>query len=75
MSDEQKTHKNPGLRSKSGTDPTSPSKGTASSSSTPAPAKKYSPVLELEGKKWRVVSPAIPLLPLFQFHAYGHDDV
>ncbi|KAK2836541.1 hypothetical protein Q7C36_014410 [Tachysurus vachellii] len=52
--DEQKTHKNPALRSHGGTSKDSSSKGTAPSSSTPTPAKKTSPVLELEGKKWRV---------------------
>ncbi|KAF4074115.1 hypothetical protein AMELA_G00250870 [Ameiurus melas] len=50
--DEQKTHKNPALRSQGGT--SQASKGRAPSSSTPTPAKKRSPVLELEGKKWRV---------------------
>lgn len=57
MCDEQKTHKNPALRSHDGTSQASPSKGRAPSSSTPTPAKKKTPVLELEGKKWRVVSP------------------
>ncbi|XP_060798081.1 adenylyl cyclase-associated protein 2 [Neoarius graeffei] len=52
--DEQKTHKNPTLRSPGGTSQTSPSKGRAPSSSTPIPAQKRSPLLELEGKKWRV---------------------
>ncbi|KAI5622791.1 adenylyl cyclase-associated protein 2 [Silurus asotus] len=55
VGDEQKTHKNPNLRSQGGTSQASPSK--ASSSSNPIPAKKRSPVLELEGKKWRVASP------------------
>uniref|UniRef100_A0AAR2M320 C-CAP/cofactor C-like domain-containing protein n=1 Tax=Pygocentrus nattereri TaxID=42514 RepID=A0AAR2M320_PYGNA len=54
VSDEQKTHKNPVLRSQGGEHQTSPSKGRAPCSSTPTPAKKHSPVLELEGKKWRV---------------------
>nr|AAH60935.1 Zgc:73317 [Danio rerio] len=51
--DEQKTHKNPNLRSQSGkTHHDSPSKTQSSSSSNPA--RKHPPVLELEGKKWRV---------------------
>ncbi|XP_076865173.1 adenylyl cyclase-associated protein 2 [Brachyhypopomus gauderio] len=53
VSDEQKTHKNPTLRSQGGTHHTSPVKDKAPGS-TPTPAKKHSPVLELEGKKWRV---------------------
>uniref|UniRef100_A0A8B9LRZ7 Adenylyl cyclase-associated protein n=1 Tax=Astyanax mexicanus TaxID=7994 RepID=A0A8B9LRZ7_ASTMX len=54
VSDQQKTHKNPNLRSQGEAQKTSPTKGKASSSSAPTPAKKHSPVLELEGKKWRV---------------------
>lgn len=54
VSDQQKTHKNPTLRSQGEAHKTSPSKGKAPSSSTPSPAKKHSPLLELEGKKWRV---------------------
>ncbi|XP_059412213.1 adenylyl cyclase-associated protein 2 isoform X2 [Carassius carassius] len=51
VSDEQKTHKNPNLRSQEGrTHQGSPAKSQNPSSS----AKKHSPVLELEGKKWRV---------------------
>ncbi|RXN39378.1 adenylyl cyclase-associated 2-like protein [Labeo rohita] len=53
VSDEQKTHKNPNLRSQGGrTHQGSPAK---SQNPSCAPAKKHSPVLELEGKKWRVV--------------------
>ncbi len=56
VSDEQKTHKNPNLRSEGGrTHQGSPAKSQNPSSSACAPAKKHSPVLELEGKKWRVV--------------------
>ncbi|XP_036422524.1 adenylyl cyclase-associated protein 2 isoform X1 [Colossoma macropomum] len=54
VSDEQKTHKNPVLRSQGGEHQTSPSKGRAPCSSAHTPAKKHAPVLELEGKKWRV---------------------
>ncbi|XP_066531910.1 adenylyl cyclase-associated protein 2 [Hoplias malabaricus] len=52
--DDEKTHKNPALRSHGGAPQSSPTKGRSPSSSTPTPAKKHSPVLELEGKKWRV---------------------
>ncbi|XP_051992500.1 adenylyl cyclase-associated protein 2-like [Xyrauchen texanus] len=52
--DEQKSHKNPALRSQGRTHQGSPAKCQNSSSSACAPAKKHSPVLELEGKKWRV---------------------
>ncbi|XP_051527395.1 adenylyl cyclase-associated protein 2-like isoform X1 [Myxocyprinus asiaticus] len=54
VSDEQKSHKNPALRSQARTHQGSPAKGQNSSSSACAPAKNHSPVLELEGKKWRV---------------------
>uniref|UniRef100_A0A8C2KZK3 Adenylyl cyclase-associated protein n=1 Tax=Cyprinus carpio TaxID=7962 RepID=A0A8C2KZK3_CYPCA len=55
VSDKQKTHKNPNLRSQGGrTHQASPAKSQNPSSSACAPAKKHSPVLELEGKKWRV---------------------
>uniref|UniRef100_A0A673HVB3 Adenylyl cyclase-associated protein n=1 Tax=Sinocyclocheilus rhinocerous TaxID=307959 RepID=A0A673HVB3_9TELE len=55
VSDKQKTHKNPNLRSQGGrTHQGSPAKCQNPSSSACAPAKKHSPVLELEGKKWRV---------------------
>ncbi|XP_062846598.1 adenylyl cyclase-associated protein 2 [Trichomycterus rosablanca] len=53
VSDKEKTHKNPTLHSQ-GVCNASPSKARVPSSSTPAPAKKHSPILELEGKKWRV---------------------
>ncbi|XP_030645231.1 adenylyl cyclase-associated protein 2 [Chanos chanos] len=54
VSEDQKTHKNPTLRSQGGPHPASSSKARSSSSALPAPAKKHSPMLELEGKKWRV---------------------
>ncbi|XP_026881256.2 adenylyl cyclase-associated protein 2 [Electrophorus electricus] len=53
VSDEQKTHKNPALRSQGGVHHTSTSKDKVPGS-TPTPVKKHSPILELEGKKWRV---------------------
>ncbi|KAG5264635.1 hypothetical protein AALO_G00256350 [Alosa alosa] len=57
VSDEQKTHKNPGLRSQGG-----PQQGQQQQQASPAKSKnqrkkqnkKHPPVLELEGKKWRV---------------------
>ncbi|KAL4629760.1 adenylyl cyclase-associated protein 2, partial [Arapaima gigas] len=55
VSDSQKTHKNPGLRSQSTVPASSPTK--ARSPSTPAAqaqVQNQPPVLELEGKKWRV---------------------
>lgn len=56
VSDDQKTHKNPQLRSQvdsvqSGPKPFSAARPTA----TASPARTLPPVLELEGKKWRVV--------------------
>ncbi|KAM6455227.1 adenylyl cyclase-associated protein 2 isoform 1-T3 [Liasis olivaceus] len=52
VSDDQKTHKNPSLRAQ-GAPIQSPTK-TYTSESSKIPQKSYSPVLELEGKKWRV---------------------
>ncbi|CAL8292478.1 unnamed protein product [Merluccius merluccius] len=59
VSDDKKTHKNPGLRSqapvRTGPKPfTSPRPApTAATAAAPA-ARKLPPVLELEGKKWKV---------------------
>ncbi|XP_076865100.1 adenylyl cyclase-associated protein 1 [Brachyhypopomus gauderio] len=55
ISDDQKTHKNPGLRGQvsavhAGPKPFSSPKATTTS----APARTLPPVLELDGKKWRV---------------------
>lgn len=55
VSDDQKTHKNPSLRAQ-GVPMLSPTKTYASEAPKILPQKSYSPVLELEGKKWRVVS-------------------
>ncbi|RXN01743.1 Adenylyl cyclase-associated protein 2 [Acipenser ruthenus] len=53
--DGQKTHKNPELRSQGGVARQSPTKShTPSPTSPKAPPQSHSPVLELEGKKWRV---------------------
>ncbi|XP_043107456.1 adenylyl cyclase-associated protein 2-like [Puntigrus tetrazona] len=55
VSEEQKTYKNPNLRSQGEkTHQGSSGKSQKPSSSACAAAKKHSPVLELEGKKWRV---------------------
>eukprot|EP00079_Xenopus_tropicalis_P036664 XP_017950435.1 PREDICTED: adenylyl cyclase-associated protein 2 isoform X2 [Xenopus tropicalis] len=55
VSDEQKTHKNPKLRSQGGSS-ISPTKSHTPSPTTPQspPHQSYPPLLELEGKKWRV---------------------
>ncbi|MGH0130994.1 UNVERIFIED_CONTAM: hypothetical protein FKN15_045835, partial [Acipenser sinensis] len=53
--DGQKTHKNPELRSQGGVARQSPTKShTPSPTSPKAPPQNHFPVLELEGKKWRV---------------------
>ncbi|XP_048356576.1 adenylyl cyclase-associated protein 1 [Sphaerodactylus townsendi] len=60
VSDDMKTHKNPGLKSQGGTVRTGPKpfaapKPTCSfNPSHKQPLRKDPPVLELEGKKWRV---------------------
>ncbi|KAM8975593.1 adenylyl cyclase-associated protein 1 isoform 2-T2 [Pelodytes ibericus] len=55
VSDDQKTHKNPALKSRSGPKPfTSPKPTNISSPAVKPAAKKVPPVLELEGKKWKV---------------------
>uniref|UniRef100_A0A8C5SJY7 Adenylyl cyclase-associated protein n=1 Tax=Laticauda laticaudata TaxID=8630 RepID=A0A8C5SJY7_LATLA len=53
VSDDQKTHKNPSLRAQ-GVSMQSPTKTYTSESPKIPPQKNYCPVLELEGKKWRV---------------------
>ncbi|XP_066531807.1 adenylyl cyclase-associated protein 1 [Hoplias malabaricus] len=57
VSDDQKTHKNPNLRAgpvHQGPKPFTSPRPTATSTSASAPARTLPPVLELEGKKWRV---------------------
>uniref|UniRef100_A0A8B9LE60 C-CAP/cofactor C-like domain-containing protein n=1 Tax=Astyanax mexicanus TaxID=7994 RepID=A0A8B9LE60_ASTMX len=55
VSDDQKTHKNPNLRSQAGPVHTGPKPFTAPRpTATTAPARKLPPVLELDGKKWKV---------------------
>ncbi|KAM4704646.1 adenylyl cyclase-associated protein 2 [Rhinophrynus dorsalis] len=55
VSDDQKTHKNPKLRGQ-GVPSRSPTKSHTPSPTSPKspPQQVYSPLLELEGKKWRV---------------------
>ncbi|XP_003219805.1 adenylyl cyclase-associated protein 2 [Anolis carolinensis] len=53
VSDDQKTHKNPSLRAQ-GSQVRSPTKSHTSGPATPKPQQTHCPVLELEGKKWRV---------------------
>ncbi|XP_059580385.1 adenylyl cyclase-associated protein 2 isoform X2 [Alligator mississippiensis] len=55
VSDDQKTHKNPSLRAQ-GPPVRSPTKSHTPSPTSPKtpPRQSHSPVLELEGKKWRV---------------------
>ncbi|XP_020655784.3 adenylyl cyclase-associated protein 1 [Pogona vitticeps] len=59
VSDDMKTHKNPTLKSQGGPMRTGPKPFTApkpvgTANASPKPVKKEPPVLELEGKKWRV---------------------
>lgn len=57
VSDDQKTHKNPNLRSQTGPVSTGPKPFSSPRPTASAtPARTLPPVLELEGKKWRVVS-------------------
>lgn len=58
VSDTQKTHKNPQLRSQAGPVQTGPKPFSAAPrpTATATPARTLPPVLELEGKKWKVVS-------------------
>ncbi|KFP03456.1 Adenylyl cyclase-associated protein 2 [Calypte anna] len=55
VSDDQKTHKNPSLRNQ-GPPVRSPTKSHTPSPTSPknSPQQSHAPVLELEGKKWRV---------------------
>ncbi|KAI1902523.1 hypothetical protein AGOR_G00045630 [Albula goreensis] len=53
VSDDQKTHKNPDLRSQGGVTP-SALKNRPTSGPKAMPTHSHAPLLELEGKKWRV---------------------
>ncbi|XP_031442063.1 adenylyl cyclase-associated protein 2 isoform X2 [Clupea harengus] len=54
VGENQKTHKNPVLRTQGGSQQASPSKSKHHGSSKKKQNKKHPPLLELEGKKWRV---------------------
>ncbi|XP_030645158.1 adenylyl cyclase-associated protein 1 [Chanos chanos] len=56
VSDKEKTHKNPGLRSQGGPAHTGPKPFSSPKqpATAAAPARKLPPVLELDGKKWKV---------------------
>ncbi|GAA6110724.1 adenylyl cyclase-associated protein 1 [Tachysurus ichikawai] len=55
VSDNQKTHKNPNLRSQAGPLQSGPKPFSAARpTATTTPARNQPPVLELDGKKWRV---------------------
>ena len=55
MTDDQKTHKNPGLR-KTGPVPSKPGQEAAPAAAKPVAAKKKNPVFECQGgRKWIVV--------------------
>ncbi|KAI1901768.1 hypothetical protein AGOR_G00037800 [Albula goreensis] len=56
VSDDQKTHKNPALKAQGGVVRTGPKPFSSSPRPTAAatPARSLPPVLELEGKKWKV---------------------
>ncbi|XP_004074190.1 adenylyl cyclase-associated protein 1 [Oryzias latipes] len=56
VSDNEKTHKNPGLRGNTGPVRSGPKPygSTSQPAASSAPVRKLPPVLELEGKKWKV---------------------
>ncbi len=56
MSDDKKTHKNPGLKAQGGPLPPGPKPFAARPTAAASPARTLPPVLELDGKKWKVVS-------------------
>ena len=57
VSDDMKTHKNPALKAQSGPIRSGPKPFSAPKPDPPKPVTKKEPaLLELEGKKWRVVS-------------------
>lgn len=66
VSDDQKTHKNPNLRSQQPTTAKGKNAGPVASPTTPA--QKRPPLLELEGKKWRVV--CVMCKSYFEDHLY-----
>ncbi|XP_050992890.1 adenylyl cyclase-associated protein 1 [Labeo rohita] len=54
VSDDQKTHKNPALKAKGGPLPSGPKPFAARPTAAASPARTLPPVLELDGKKWKV---------------------
>lgn len=59
VSEDQKTHKNPNLRGQSGPVRTGPkpfSSPTPKPAASATPTRTLPPVMELDGKKWKVVS-------------------
>uniref|UniRef100_A0A8C1EJQ5 Adenylyl cyclase-associated protein n=2 Tax=Cyprinus carpio TaxID=7962 RepID=A0A8C1EJQ5_CYPCA len=54
VSDDQKTHKNPGLKAQGGPLPSGPKPFAARPTAAASPARTLPPVLELDGKKWKV---------------------
>ena len=62
VSDDQMSHKNPNLRSQAAPTKT---KSSGAAASSKAAVQKRPPLLELEGKKWRVVRDMFTLL-IFQ---------
>uniref|UniRef100_A0A8C5DPL0 C-CAP/cofactor C-like domain-containing protein n=1 Tax=Gouania willdenowi TaxID=441366 RepID=A0A8C5DPL0_GOUWI len=54
VSDDKKTHKNPDLRSQPTSVRSGPKPFASASPAAPAPARSLPPVMELDGKKWKV---------------------
>uniref|UniRef100_A0A673LGY4 Adenylyl cyclase-associated protein 1-like n=1 Tax=Sinocyclocheilus rhinocerous TaxID=307959 RepID=A0A673LGY4_9TELE len=54
VSDDQKTHKNPTLKVQGGPLPSGPKPFAARPTAAASPARTLPPVLELDGKKWKV---------------------
>ncbi|XP_067281696.1 adenylyl cyclase-associated protein 1 [Pseudorasbora parva] len=54
VSDDQKTHKNPALKANTGPVPAGPKPVAARPTAAASPARTLPPVLELDGKKWKV---------------------
>ncbi|KAJ8273917.1 hypothetical protein GJAV_G00106910 [Gymnothorax javanicus] len=54
ISDDQMTHKNPGLRCQGGGQTASAPKNRHTPHTSATPLQSHAPLLELEGKKWRV---------------------
>ena len=56
VTDDQKTHKNPALRGSSKIEASATEKKSTATPKAATPAVKKTPVCELQGKKWIVVS-------------------